>query len=510
MNAQILPVLPPIIAASAAILCLFFWTHTKVQRQLQFLAALLHLIVSSIVLDTVLETGPLVTALGGWAAPFGIVYVADMASAMLLVVTGIVWTAVALYNFSGGIDPRRESYGYHSLASFLVFGVSGAFVTGDIFHLFVCFEILLLSSFVLMVLGNEKKQLRGALKYLVINLISSFFFLVGVGFLYAQLGTLNFADLHQRLASFQELPMSLEFVSHFFLLAFGVKAGLFPLFFWLPASYHNPPIPVVALFAGLLTKVGLYALIRTFTMLFPHDGTSTFALIWWLSVLTMVIGVFGAVSKMSIRKILSVHIISQVGYVTLALALKTPMAVAAALFYMIHNMFAKTNLFLISGVVESVCGTDYLKKTGGIFKNNLWLSVLFLISALGLAGIPPLSGFFAKFFLVKASIEAGDLWAVAAALGVSVFTLFSMIKIWNYAFWKDASDGGEHNSEEEEPRKTEECFTRSPLTPQMLSVTFLAALVLGMGLFAEPVWNMSLMAAEGLLAPEAYVKAVLR
>jgi len=502
-----LAIAPPVVGLFTGILCLFFWDKLCTQRILQLLGAMAHFGFSFALVIAVDAHGPLVARMGGWAAPFGIVYVADLFSALLLLVTSILWFAIALYNFKGGIDKARERFAYHPLAAFLIFGVSGAFVTGDIFHLYVCFEILLMASFVLMVLGNEKEQLSGALKYLVINLISSLFFLTAVGLLYAQVGTLNFADLSVKLSSFDVLPPSLTMVAHLLLVAFGVKAGLFPLFYWLPASYHNPPIPVIALFAGLLTKVGLYSLIRVFTFIFPHSGTSTFHWIWWLSVLTMIVGVIGAVSKMSIRRILSVHIISQVGYVTLGLALKSPVAIAAAIYYMVHNMFAKTNLFLISGVVESESGTDYLKKTGGLFKSHLWLSVLFLVSALGLAGIPPLSGFFAKLFLVKAAIAQDELWSVAAALGVSVFTLFSMIKIWNYAFWKNPPADGV--SDAEAKKAIQPSFARSIFTPQMISVTLLAGFVLGMGVFAGPLWELSLKAANGLTDTKAYVDAVL-
>ncbi len=498
-----LPIGPPVGALLTGIACLFFWNQIRLQRYLQLLGAVVHFVFSFSLVCTVNEVGPLVARLGGWAAPFGIVYVADLMSALLLLVTSILWIVIAIYNFKGGIDVHRERYAYHSLASFMIFGVSGAFVTGDIFHLYVCFEILLMASFVLMVLGNDKEQLTGALKYLVINLISSLFFVTAVGILYAQVGTLNFADLSLKLASFDVLPPSLSMVAHLLLVAFGIKAGLFPLFYWLPASYHNPPIPVSALFAGLLTKVGLYSLIRVFTFVFPHEGASTFAWIWWISVLTMIVGVIGAVSKMSIRRILSVHIVSQVGYVTLGLALKTPIALAAAFYYMVHNMFAKTNLFLISGVVESINGTDSLKQTGGIFKKHLWLSILFLISALGLAGIPPLSGFFAKLFLIKAAIAQDDFWSVAAALGVSIFTLFSMIKIWNYAFWKNPPDDLPAAS----PATS---FARHIFTPQMISVTLLASLVLGMGIFAGPIWELSLKASHAMFDTQAYIEAVLR
>jgi len=488
-------------ALFTGVTCLFFWNKPRPQRWLNLLGSLAHLFFSGLLLANVLESGPQVLRLGGWAAPYGIVYVADLFGAILLGVTGLLASVVALYNFSGGIDEKRERFAYHALAQFLVFGVSAAFVTGDIFNLYVCFEILLMSSFGLLVLGNDRRQLAGALKYLVLNLVGSVIFLTAVGMLYAQVGTLNFADLARKLATLEELPVSLHVLSHLLFVAFGIKAGLFPLFFWLPASYHTPPVPVTALFAGLLTKVGVYSLIRLYTFLFPHSGTGSFEWIWWLSVLTMFVGVVGAVSKNHIRKILSVHIISQVGYITLALALQTPLALAAGIFYMVHNMIAKTGLFLVGGVVESVSGTDSLKENGGLFKALPFLSTLFLVLALGLAGLPPLSGFFAKLFVILAAAEVSSYGSIFFALAVSVFTLFSMLKIWNEAFWKASPHGPD--------LALASSFARSALTPQMIAVTCLALLVLAMGLWSAELFDVSFRAAEGLIDPRAYVDAVL-
>jgi multicomponent Na+:H+ antiporter subunit D len=491
----------PITALLTGVLCLFFWARPRPQRWLNLVGSLLHLVFSAVLFERVLDYGPQVLRLGGWAAPYGIAYVADIMSASLVLIAGLLATVVAIYNFSGGIDSLRERFGYHALCQFLIFGVSGAFITGDIFNLYVCFEILLMSSFALMVLGNDPRQLSGAFKYFVINLLSSTLFVASVGMLYAQMGTLSFADLSQKMATFTELPVSLQIVSHLLFVGFAIKAGLFPLFFWLPASYHNPPVPVIALISGLMTKVGLYALIRLYTFVFPHENTGTFAWIWWISVLTMVIGVIGAVSKMHIRKILAVHIISQVGYVTLALALKTPIAIAAAVYYMIHTMLAKPALFLIGGIVESVSGTDYLKRTGGLFQSRIVLSVLFLVCALGLAGLPPLSGFFAKLFVIRAAAEVGSYGSIFAALGVSVFTLFSMLKIWNEAFWKSAPEDARSD--------LDTSHARSLFTPQMLAVAILSLGVVFMGLYAGPIFDVFLQGAEHLVSREAYIEAVL-
>lgn len=490
----------PLCSLLGGIFCLFFFKNGHIQRYLSILTALAHLTFSAHLFKSVYYFGPQVLKLGNWPAPFGITYVADLSSSILLIATGLISLTVAIYNLEGGIDSNREKHGYHALSNFLVFGVSAAFVTGDIFHLYVCFEILLMSSFVLMVIGNTKAQLKAAYKYLVINLLSSTFFLISVGLLYAQVGTLNFADLYTKLSTLKTLPTSLEVISHMTFIAFAIKAGMFPLFFWLPASYHTPPIPTAALFAGLLTKVGLYSLIRLYTFVFPHQNTDTFEWMWILSVLTMVIGVLGAVSKMHIRRILSVHIISQVGYVTLALSLNTTLSIAAALFYMVHNMVAKTGLFLVSGVVESSTGSDYLKKCGGLFSKKPFFSVLFLILALGLAGLPPLSGFFAKLFVVQSALAKQDYHSIIAALAVSVLTLFSMIKIWNEAFWKPLP--AEVSSSELVSK------THSDWNPQIFSVMLLAVGVLSMGVFAGPVFEAFLRAAETLTDPQDYLNAV--
>jgi multicomponent Na+:H+ antiporter subunit D len=377
-------------------------------------------------------------------------------------------------------------------------GVSGSFLTGDIFNLYVWFEVMLMASFVLVALGNERAQLEGALKYVTINLVSSAIFLTAVGILYSISGTLNMAHLAVQLSQAQQ-PELVTVVAMLFLIAFGIKAALFPLFFWLPASYPVAPAPVTALFAGLLTKVGVYALIRVFTLLFVQDIGYTHALLLLLAAFTMVTGVLGAAAQNEFRRILSTHIISQIGYMVMGLALFTPLALAGAIFFLIHNIIVKANLFLISGVVYQLQDSYHLKKLGGLYRSHFGLSVLFLVSAMSLAGLPPLSGFWAKFLLIRASLEVNQPAIALVALGVSLLTLFSMVKIWAEVFWKNRLE----TMPETKPLSAESRLTL------LLPVAGLAVLIVVIGLMAEPVFILASQAANQLLSPAEYVTAVL-
>ncbi|MBN1967316.1 MAG: Na+/H+ antiporter subunit D, partial [Anaerolineae bacterium] len=311
MNALLLfPILVPFLTAVIALLA---WHSRTVQRRVSVAGALLHFAAAITLLIAVRQDGIQVTQIGNWPAPFGITLVADLFSAIMVVMTGLMGLAIAVFSL-GSMDTRRESFGYYSLLHTLLMGVSGAFLTGDMFNLYVWFEVMLIASFVLMALGGQKEQLEGALKYVTINLLSSALFLTSVGVLYSVTGTLNMADLARQInggAIDSGLATTLAIM---FMVAFGIKAGAFPLFFWLPASYHTPPIAITALFSGLLTKVGVYALVRSFTLIFVNDVDYTHTLLLGMAGLTMVTGVLGAVAQTEVRRLLSFHIISQIGY----------------------------------------------------------------------------------------------------------------------------------------------------------------------------------------------------
>ncbi|MEQ8770012.1 MAG: proton-conducting transporter membrane subunit [Phycisphaerales bacterium] len=440
-----LPILVPL-AASA--LCLLLWGRSRLHQAIAVGTTVSMVAIAVALLHRVWVDGPQAAAIGGWAAPYGIGLVADLLSAIMVLLTSIVGLAATVYAVCG-TTPARAANGHTALVLAMLGAISGAFVSGDLFNIYVWFELMLLSSFVLLTLGGERAQLEGAIKYVTLNLLSSMVFLAGVGLIYASTGTLNLADLALRLDAMED-PRRATALAAPLLVAFGIKAAVFPLYFWLPASYHTPPPVVSALFAGLLTKVGVYALMRVTTLVFDQERALIADAVLLTAGLTMVSGVLGAMSQNDIRRILSFHIVSQIGYMLMGLGLglramgeadegpppeTAVLALGGAIFYMIHHIVVKTNLFLIAGAVQAERGTGDIGRLGGLVRTHPILAGLFLFSALSLAGIPVLSGFWAKLALVRAGLEAGAYLIVAVSLAVSLLTLFSMMKIWVRAFW---------------------------------------------------------------------------
>ncbi|QQS47294.1 MAG: Na+/H+ antiporter subunit D [Acidobacteriota bacterium] len=484
-----LPILIPLATATAMMLV---WRWRRAQRALNVLGAAGLFVTSIALFAGVRRHGVQAVQLGDWPAPFGITFVADLFGAIMVVLAGLIGLAVAVYSL-GSIDVRREAFGFWPLLHVLLMGVCGSFLTGDVFNLYVWFEVMLIASFVLLTLGGERAQIEGAVKYVTLNLLSSAIFLAATGLLYGLAGTLNMADLARQMQDTTS-PGLVTAIGLLFLTAFGIKAAIFPLFFWLPASYHTPPVAVTAVFSGLLTKVGVYAMIRVFTLIFTQDAGFTREVILTLAGLTMVTGVLGAAAQTEFRRLLSFHIVSQIGYALMGLALFTPLALAGAIFFLFHVSIAKAGLFLTSGVVYRMRGTYDLNKLGDLFRSAPGLSIMFLIPALSLAGIPPLSGFWAKFALLRAGLESAEYAIVATALGVSVLTLFSMTKIWAEVFWK----------------KSDAVAFPCPIGRELLAPTaLLAALSAVIGLLAEPFFTVASRAAEQLLDREEYIRAVL-
>ncbi|MFO8030543.1 MAG: Na+/H+ antiporter subunit D [Cyclonatronaceae bacterium] len=494
-------VLPIAIPLFTATLALFFRKSSLLQRLIGVLGMVALLGSVLLLFRDVHNEGIQVLQLGNWAAPFGITLVADMLTMLMLGISAIMGVVVGIYSIYD-IDRERERFGYYSLLHILLMGVNGSFLTGDIFNLYVWFEVMLIASFILLALGNSKNQLQGALKYVFINLFSSLVFLFGVAMLYGMTGTLNMADLALRLPEVENTGL-VTTTAMIFMVSFGIKAAVFPLFFWLPASYHTPPVAISAIFGGLLTKVGVYALIRVFTLLFTQDTGYTHTILLWVGGFTMVIGVLGAASHMEFRKILSFHIVSQIGYMIMGLAFNTAMGIMGAIFYVLHNILAKSNLFLISGVAQRLLGTFELKKMGGLYRHYPVLAVLFLISAFALAGFPPLSGFWAKLSLVKAGLSIEQYVVTSVAILVGLLTLFSMTKIWLSAFWGKV------------PEDAPEDFGKTPLFGAgklyilVIPVMIIAGLIIVIGLYAQPLLELCMTAAEQLVDPSDYIEAVL-
>jgi len=487
-----LPILLPLLFGA---LCLMAWQKPRWQKAFSLLGTAAQLGAAIWLLFKVQQNGIQHLQVGNWPAPFGIVLVVDLLSAIMVTVAAAVALVVAAYS-QAAIDSPRVQYGYYPLFFFLIMGVNGAFITGDLFNLYVWFEVMLMSSFVMLALGGERPQIEGAIKYVILNLLSSTLFLSALGLLYNLAGTLNMADLALRLPGL-ETGNQITLIAMLFLVAFGIKSAIFPLFFWLPASYHTPPVTITALFSGLLTKVGVYALFRVFTLLFVQDTAYTHTILLIIAGFTMVTGVFGAAAQTDLRRLLSFHIISQIGYLLMGLGLFSQPALAASIYFMIHVILAKTSLFLVAGIVEKMEGSYKLKELGGIYSSRFGVALLFLLPALSLAGLPPLSGFFAKLALVVAGFELQQYAIVAAGLAVSLMTLYSMTKIWNEAFWKEPKDPGDH-------------ARHKPISPWLWASTgALVFISLLAGLLAEPLLNLANQAAAQLADPSIYIQAVL-
>lgn len=468
LNPELLVTLPVLLPVLGSLVGLAAWRHVRVQRAANVIASGLLLLAAVELLRRTAGGEVLAVHLGGWPSPMAITFVADITSAIMVLLNGLVAVGAAIYGL-GGIDRRREAAGFHPLMLGLFTSVSGAFLTADLFNLYVWFEVMLMSSFVLLALGGSREQLKGALTYVILSLVGSTFFLAGIGLTYAMLGTLNLAHLAERLAGAAE-PQRYTPVAAVLLVAFLIKAAAFPFFAWLPASYHTPPPIVSAVFAGLLTKVGVYVIIRFFSLMIPasHPDAAVIAsLLTWVAAFTMITGVLAAAAQGEIRRILSFHIISQIGYMLMGIgvaggalaaaevaraagdferaqALRTAgaLAMTGAVFYVLHHIVVKANLFLVAGMIERRCGSGELARIGGLSTASMRLTVLFMVPALSLAGIPILSGFWSKFVLVRAGLAA-EAWAiVTVSLLVSVMTLFSMMKIWSGAFWKPAPEDG--------------------------------------------------------------------
>lgn len=485
-----LPVLIPLLTA---ILCGLLRKRITQQRVVCGLSTLGTFGISLYLLAKVWDDGIQVYRQGDWTAPFGITLVADLFSCIMVAISMTIATAVIFYLFCC-IDKTRERYFLYPLFQFQLMGVNGCFLTGDIFNLFVFFEIMLIASYALVSLGGEKKQLEATVKYMVINLLASTMMVGAIGLLYGFVGTLNMADIAQKVSQAPNQDM-LTPIAILFMLVFGVKASLFALWFWMPGTYTVIPAGIAAYFGGILTKVGVYSLMRVFTLIFTYDPGYTHEIILVMAGLTMFFGVLGAAAQDHYRTILTYHISSQVGYMIMGLGIFTVASIAASLFYIVHHILVKSALFLSAGVAEKLTGKQRVSEMGGLLTRFPFPAMLFIIAALSLAGFPPLSGFFAKLLLVRAGFEAGgtiNYTVIAVSLLVSVLTLYSMTKIWQAAYWGKPVD-----------------TLRVSYKGMLPSIGLLVALCIFMGLNAAAFIRVFDAAAEQMMNPQIYINAVL-
>ena len=496
MNALLaLPVALPLLAAALATV---LYRSRPAQRVVAVAAVAASLGCAVALLVRVEADGVQSVQAGAWPAPIGITLVADLFSALMLVVSLATVLAVLVFAIGQpGVD--RDQPVFHPVYLVLTAGVAQSLVTGDLFNLFVAYEVTLAASYVLITLGGARHQIRSGMTYVIINLVASTLFVIAIGWVYAATGTVNMADLAAKVGA---LPDGVRTaLGLFVLLVFGIKAAIFPLFFWLPDSYPTARTPVTAVFAGLLTKVGVYSIVRTQTLLFPEHRPSTVLLV--LAGLTMVVGVLGAIAQNDMKRILSFHIVSQIGYMILGLGLFTVAGVAGAVLFILHQIPVKTALFLTTGMVEESAGSTALDRVGGLIRRNPLAAWMFFLAAMSLAGIPPLSGFVGKFALVSAGIGAKEHLIVGVSLFVSLLTLFSMTKIWNGVFWGTAEDPALRLRSSPPGERL-----RTPVLMNVATVG-LVLLTVAIGVFGGPLHELSVRAAQDLLEPTAYVAEVL-
>ncbi|MEQ8444583.1 MAG: Na+/H+ antiporter subunit D [Pelagibacterium sp.] len=475
------------------------------QRHLQLVfaaAAIIAIMVSNIyLLVRVFESGPVAMTMGRWLPPFGITFAADMTSALFSLAASIAALVVVFYAQIELTD-RGYRYGFYPMLLLLLCGVSGSFLTGDIFNLYVWFEVMLIASFGMMILGGRKLQLDGAIKYGFLNFLATTFFLVAIAYLYGLTGTLNFADL---VAKGAELPLGpLVTVSVLFLFAFGVKAAAFPGNAWLPASYHTPAVSVSAIFGGLLTKVGAYAAIRVLVMALPEGYAQIQTVIAVVAFATLILGPLGAMAQTNLRRAVGFLVIGGIGAIFAGFALGSTHGVGGAIFYAFHSMLTITAFYLLAGLIERMSGTSDIRKMGGIYGASAPMSILFIIMVFAISGMPPFLGLWPKILLVEGGIRAENWWLVFAVLFNSFLTVIAASRLWAHIFWRNGQEG----ERSEQPNEDLRPLSAREVALGLVPTAILFAVIVIFGLFPDWLFTASGIAAQDMLSPTRYVDAV--
>jgi len=495
-------VLPVLLPLMVAILLLFFWGKTQSQKWISVLGSMAVLGYNSWLFITVYTGSMLTMQAGNWEAPFGITLVADVFSVTMILLTSIAGVAVSIFSV-GSISTARIRFGYFPILHLLLMGLNGAFLTGDIFNLYVWFEIIIIASFVLMTLGGGRAQLASAVNYVIMNLLASVIFLTAIAILYGIAGTLNMADLSIKVALIENRGL-VNVTALLFFVGFGIKSAVFPLYFWLPSSYHTPPSAVAAIFGGLLTKVGVYALLRVFTLIFiPDSFLSTLLLA--VAALTLVTGAFGALIQSNARKMLSYLIVCHIGFMMAGLAMYTDTALTGAAFYLIHDIIVKTNVFILLGLVFIMYGSFKMPDLGGLYADYPKLALVMALVLFSLVGIPPLSGFWPKLFLFEAAFDTQSYVMIGALIFASFITLVVIAKMWSQIFWKPNPNTLERIKHL--PSFMELSWNRRAILISPLLLLTAVSLYIGIG--AENIVKLSSQIANDLMDPSGYIEAVL-
>lgn len=488
-NLAVIPIILPLVAG---VILAFLHKKATVADWVAQIFAILLAIYSGYLNWYVHVNGTVVLETGGWKAPFGIVIVADSLSAILVGITSLI-TLVSVYTSRTQISKKMKHNYFYSFVFFLITGVSGAFLTGDLFNLFVFFEVLLMASYALIVIGADRVQLREAVKYMLINLFSSVLFVTAISFLYAVVGTVNMAQIASRVQESNQTGILITIAVLLFFV-FATKAALFPLYYWMPNSYSVPSPVVSALFGALLTKVGIYSILRVFTLIFITRTDITHQAFIWIAGLSMLFGVIGALSTNNVKLIVAYNIIPSIGFVLMGIGLLNEPGLSGSVYYLMHDMIIKTALFLLMGAVAYVAGTSDLKKMGGLIHHYPLLGWMLFISAFVLAGIPPFSGFIGKVLLLRGAFEQGEIAIVIISLLTSLLILYSIMKVFIQGFW-----GTKNESIVKKPVKS---FT----IPIALLISCSIILGIGAELFLPTVESIG----HDLMNPQIYIDSVIK
>ncbi|SCY60359.1 multisubunit sodium/proton antiporter, MrpD subunit [Microbacterium sp. LKL04] len=498
----------PLLGAGIA---LIFGRRRRVQVGVSIVTLTVAAVIAAVLLYYVDVSGmPLAVSVGGWPIPFGIVLYVDRLAALLVLVSSIVLLAVLLFSVGQGAadgDEETPVSIFHPSYLILAAGIFNAFIAGDLFNLYVGFEILLVASYVLITLGSTESRIRTGVVYIVVSLVSSILFLAAIAAIYGALGTVNMAQLADRMG---ELPDEVQLVLHLMLLlAFSIKAAVFPLSFWLPDSYPTAPAPVTAVFAGLLTKVGVYAMIRTETQIFRDNDVNQLLLI--VALATMIVGILGAVAQAELKRILSFTLVSHIGYMVFGLAIATPASLGATIYYMVHHIVVQTTLFLAVGLVERRAGSTSILKVKGLMRAAPLLAVLYFIPAINLGGLPPFSGFIGKYALFDAAAAVGTpiMYAlIVAGILTSLLTLYALMRAWNLSFWREEEDANEESGVIDRISYLDDApaagvQTQRRVIPRIMtaSTTGMVAVTIALTVFAGPLYHLCASMGASLLNP---------
>ena len=446
-NLVSLPILLPMLAAVILLLppC---GKSVRIRRIVSSLMGIITFIVSLLLLIHIKDTGMSVYAIGNWSAPFGIVLVGDMLSTLLVSLTSFLGMGVVLYGCAG--DDEKGSF-FHPLVHFLILGVNGAFLTGDLFNVFVFFEVLLIASYALLMHAGDKQNTRAALQYVILNLIGSSVFLIGLGILYGVLGTLNIADMARKVPLLTGDDVYLAKAGGLLLLVvFSLKSALLPLHLWLPNTYASAKPVVAALFA-ILSKVGVYAMLRVYTVIFGEQGGELEHMVqpwlWGLAIATIIIGAIGVMASQDLRKLTANLVLVSVGTLVALIALQNIDASAALLYYLVHSTLVCAALFLLADLISTQRGkvADRLV-AGRAVKQPFLLGACFIVAALSVIGMPPLSGFVGKIWILKTTLSSGHaslFWPVY--LITSLALLIALSRAGTSLFWEGKNQDSESN-----------------------------------------------------------------